>query len=585
MAKKLLYEETVIKGRKPRWPYDNTLSTAQRYSTVIAHIKSEKPNYTFSGWQVSGSSTVYQEPFNDENANPFPTFTTDGEINAVWSRVENVNVMCVPSSNTVSSDGDTITLTYYAIVGDNIVTDGVTLNVKSGDTTVSYTMGQDSVTPNGIIRNVTINSNSTEDSKQLVAYATYNGQNSEDTVVYQAAQDEQIIPDCDYFLFTYRWGADDGVDLDSLTVIYVQDQNGNYVDKSFTGIPVGFRHMIPTNRPDAKNYIVYQDDDDENGLLCMKHGGDNITSGDEGAIICLSNLVNTGEIHNGEKIIVKIYANWYKTKGNGDMNIDCKAYKRISGTPNFNEDINQEGYAFLPTSTCSTVWQTQEEEYNVKAEGRLNPMFEDNFAVVPTNLDNLYSHICTITYDVKTGSKTYKPRTTDNGREARYYDGRYEYMFIYNSTGYTDYIKTFPSTTTNVVIDGLYCYYYEQENMGYLETNDDKLYMSIWIGSKKNFTQVFTKDDIGVQFNDFDDEGFVRGLKLTKYNEGGINKLRININLAENNTVAKLTIRFSFTKCPDDGRPGVCLPSPDVDNDIYTTENRGFLQIIQNARN
>ena len=596
MAKKLLYEETVIKGKKPRWPYDNTLSTAQRYSTVIARIKSEKPNYTFSGWQVIGSSTVYPEPFNDENSNPFPTFTADGEINAVWSRVENVTVMCVPSSNTVGSDGDTITLTYYAMVGDNIVTDGVTLNVNSGETTVSYTMGQDSVTPNGIVRSITINPNSTEDSKQLVVYATYNGQNSETVYIYQAAQDEQIIPDCDYFLFNYFWtygdnGTDDdesddlgdGIDLDSLTVIYVEDEHGNIVDKSFTGKPVGFRYIMPTNR--QENYEVRQNDNPD-GILCMEHSGDNTNSGDEGAVLCLTNIVNTGEIRPHEKIIIKIYANWFERRIDGNMEINCRAFKRISGTPNFDEDItrdSQNHFKFIPTDKCEVVWDNFTQAFNVQAYGIMNALFEDAYTPY---LHNIYSPICTVTYDVDSGAKVYTPRATDTGRDASGVNTNLGTMF---KTSETNTNKTISATDRQCDFGGIYVDYYNTgELMEALITDEDKLYMSVWVGSPQtpNLIRIFDKNDLDKDLTGFENcEGFIESMRLTKTNENGINKLNIHVNVSENTERARRTIRFWLIKCPCDSehkKPGIVLRETGPDES--STQSWRYFSITQNMR-
>lgn len=182
MAEKVtLYNESIRNGEKARWPYDTSLPLSERYNTVMNSVKQAKNGYLFEGWRYNG--TIYKEPFQNEETNPFGPINEDIEIMAMWSRIF---VYCVRIPNVaVPYSGGNVSVTYYAVVGNQVInTNQVTLIVDS-TTDASYTRGSDSVYNSLRQCTFTVNQNSSHDIKRLVVYAQYNGINSEKLIIYQ----------------------------------------------------------------------------------------------------------------------------------------------------------------------------------------------------------------------------------------------------------------------------------------------------------------------------------------------------------------------------------------------------------------
>ena len=157
-----------------------------------------------------------------------------------------------------------------------------------------------------------------------------------DISIYQANAYENLIPSCDYFLFRYEWTDANGRDLDSLTHITntrLIDSNSN----DLSGVTVGY-YGTAYVKDEYNSYNVYGNELGENRPY-MKFGRDNMCNGSEYTIICLRNILESGEISNNDTIYVDIYANWRSEKRNGNISI---IYDQYSGTTNdhiFNEEI------------------------------------------------------------------------------------------------------------------------------------------------------------------------------------------------------------------------------------------------------
>ena len=119
MEKVTLYNETIRNGEKARWPYDTSLSSDKLYGTVMNNVKQAKSGYSFEGWKYN--NTIYKEPFQNEQTdpNPFGPINEDTEIMAMWSKIF---VYCVRiPDEVVPYEGGNVIVTYYAVVGNQIV--------------------------------------------------------------------------------------------------------------------------------------------------------------------------------------------------------------------------------------------------------------------------------------------------------------------------------------------------------------------------------------------------------------------------------------------------------------------------------
>ena len=306
----------------------------------------------------------------------------------------------------------TAKLTYFASLSSDpndistAFTDGVELITKSSD---RYTIGEPVVDDYVIKRDVTFNTYMGENGVNHTFTAEYEGATAS-TIIYQASQYENVIPAADYFIFTYSWDgpssttdinqSNGGLDLDSLTTIsapIISTVSGKYV-----GWNTPYKYIGSSSNP----YI--------------KWGGDNQQSGNEGAIVNFKAMANDFMIGLEDVIQCDIYANWYKRRDEGNMTINCSAYKgKENGT--FSDEIQQVGFAFLPIEgKCEKVWENSF-SINVLASGNLN----GGVAYVGC-VDTTYSLVATLRHNVGTQNTSLIMRQgADNG-----YNGGF------NQTGY-----------------------------------------------------------------------------------------------------------------------------------------------------
>ena len=578
MANTRLFTEKIKgTGKKARWPYDTSLSSAELYNTVMTNLKQQKVGYIFKGWRYNGQ--IYAEPFDDESTNPFGPITENTDIYAVWSKI---NVYCTTDKPVVVYEGDTVKVFYHAVTTEIVTSNEVKLYVDEANTTVSYTRSpNETVEGNERVCTFTINENTSQDGKNLVVYAEYKGVRSENLIIYQNNPYEYVIPDSDYFVFNYEWNFDDkgtstttddvgdGIDLDSLTVIYVEDAQGNVVNKSFTSIPVGYRSGYAN-----KSYSHYQVAS-QNGLLCMKHGGDNRQSGAEGAIICLTNIANSGEVNNLETIKIKIYANWYGRRMDGNMTINCKGYKSKEGSSGrYEDDIIEVSHGNWKTfevneNNCEVSWEGFSETMNIKAHGSDNARFENEFI---EHIGTIYSNVCTVSFNIGTGRKSYLNRTEDNGinrdtkpvyfkndrddgtqftlsTQRQAFDLNNIYFDYWGENGYM-----FTNDKDYIYLEYYYIYVKKDDPTQFIHSED---YNALTNEEKNNYTKkqpiTIKKEDLNKIFT-LDETAFLENLTFT---QGSDKKLNISFTLTDSNG-KKQDVDFFFIKFFDDGiRPAV----------------------------
>ena len=575
--KKTLYTEKVVSGDNARWPYDTSADSS--YNAVMNLLKQQKQTdgFLFAGWKFNNE--LHSEPFNDENNNPFGPIESDGvEIPAMWNQIF---VFCVADKETVSYEGENVDIRFYAVVGNQIINNSEVTLVIESQTTVTYTTSAATTDGNWKKQTFVINPNQTTETKTMTLHAEYKGVRSENLIIYQNNPYEYVIPDSDYFVFSYEWNFDDkgtstttddvgdGIDLDSLTVIYVEDAQGNVVNKSFTGIPVGYRSGYAN-----KSYSRYQVAS-QNGLLCMKHGGDNKQSGAEGAIICLTNIANSGEVNNSETIKIKIYANWFLRRIDGNMTINCKGYKSKEGSSGrYEDDIIEVSHGKWKTfevneNNCEISWEGFSKTMNINAYGLDNARFEDEFI---EHINTIYSDVCTVSFNIGTGRKSYLNRIEDNGinRDTKpvYFkndrnDGTHFKLSTQRQTFdlnniYFDYWGENGYMFTNekdyIYLEYYFIYVKKDDPTQFIHSED---YNTLTDEEKNNYTRKYPitikKEDLNKNFT-LDETAFLENLTFTQDSD---KKLNVSFTLTDSNG-KKQEVDFFFVKFFDDGiRPAV----------------------------
>ena len=383
------------------------------YPFTPDYTEPEMEAHVFVGWEYNGH--IY-EPAEFAEQNPFGPITAETNILARWKAV---TVSCWTDVLIFDYESHEISI-YYMANGGQITSTDVHL-YKDNSSTINVTIDDSESTEiTGICRElrVTIPENTSTSSKFLKVYAEYKGIRSELVTIEQTDQSIIIIPPSDYFIFTYSFTNQDGKDLDSLTVLTLEnkDDEGVYheVTTSFTNKGVG--------------YLAGSELKNDKQMLCVKHGGDNMSNqGAEGAILCFTNMTEDSHVNGLSKITANIYANWYSIKANGKMSISCKAFKHISSegheNPDYDYDINEvehvDGTYRYKTfeaveGHCDEVWTKEQTNIHINAYGHDNIRYI-YYDVGYSCAGQFYSDVCSVVFTMQNGGKQYVPRVADNG--------------------------------------------------------------------------------------------------------------------------------------------------------------------------
>lgn len=182
-------------------------------------------------------------------------------------------------------------------------------------------------------------------------------------ITQKAGEQVVVIPEFDYLVLRYSWEAQDGTDFDTATGF------------TNTGIPdvdnvyVGWSRGYTTTKENVGEYLV--------------HGGDNMQSGKEAALINMKKLLEDPNIDESEpNVIALIYGNWYSSRGRGNVVVSFTAYlggEMVKKGFNFENEGGEEVY-------------TGEVTTNVRASGGEN--FQD--------ITSLYTRIGQMVYAKET---------------------------------------------------------------------------------------------------------------------------------------------------------------------------------------
>lgn len=186
------------------------------------------------------------------------------------------------------------------------------------------------------------------------------GEQEINVTVLQKAGNVVVIPEFDYLVLRYSWSDSDGKDFDTATGFL--DTGMSDVDGKFVGWSLGYE----TTSMQVGNYII--------------HGGDNMSSGKEAALINMRELLSAPGLNENEpSVSAVIYGNWYEELGRGDVEVSFTAYlggEMKKGNFNFTNEGGEEVY-------------TGSVKVNVKSTGATNYQ----------NIKQLYTRIGTMVYD------------------------------------------------------------------------------------------------------------------------------------------------------------------------------------------
>ena len=384
--------EKVDAGEKAKYPY-----IEEEYKNGP-----EKNGYLFEGWKYNG--TVYEPPFDDEALNPFGPINASTDIITVWDKL---SIYADTNHTLIDGDGDTdsdLTKLMYWVqsVKGKKITNGVTIEDVSLDSDmlpiVFVGSGTTAVVDNKNVKTVKVAENDINKPRFYRFKAKYNvaphSLESEVIELKQVGKDQTILPPFDYLTFTYNWGENssdytNGKDLDSATFVRnsnipIESASGKTLNDFYVGYGSGLSGEKLT---EINQYMI--------------HGGDNTTSGNEGAMVNWKKICDRDFITEGiTTLYLDIYANWYEFRNAGNMSITFKTYKG-------NDGLVKNGYIFEPTGDTVQVSSKTLTGLNVYAFSSANT----------NNVKNFYSKVATVEYDIKTKSAVLIGEYTRSGRE------------------------------------------------------------------------------------------------------------------------------------------------------------------------
>lgn len=312
------------------------------------------------------------------------TITTDHTctVYPIWAKVK---VVADTNHTYIGGDGDSDTdltkLYYYIATGDEgtCVAEGVTfeeVELADGELKIQFTEKQTTTEDGKNVKIIKVSENDVNKDRYYRFRAKYNGNYSDTIEIRQVGKEQIILPAFDYLTFKYNWTDDDGRDLDSATTI----RNS---------------HIKVTDSTTLDDYYVgYGGNGNSNAIVktYIQHGGDNMSSGDEGALVNWKTILNRDYISEGiTTLYCDIYANWFGTRNNGNMSVTFNTYKGDTG-------MEKDGYTFKPKDGTVLVSTKTLNVINVNAHGA------DNALKDTTIMKTLYSKVATLEYDIK--SKT-----------------------------------------------------------------------------------------------------------------------------------------------------------------------------------
>lgn len=345
-------------------------------------------------FKISENSGDSTKLFQVQATYPLDEGEVKSEVLSLTQNIASLDILCVASTALIPPTGGNAKITYYAKSGNDIITEGVELEILPATSdepqpTFSKSEGTNPITGNYV--EFIIGANPINKTKYIKARAKYRDRYSVEVIIRQVGKDATVLPDFNFFCFTYSWLEDAGRDFDSMTII---EGTGIQIDgKLLDDYPVGWNMGSGNTNAEVQKYIRW--------------GGDNNQSGAESVEINWKAICERDFISQGiYTIYAKVYGNWYTTKGTGLVTFNLSTYK---GT-----GMVQDGYTFVPDDNTTLVTK-QEKSVICYAQGKTNgrPTEEG------LNAKDCYSLLATLEYDVasKSALLVINPNAANSGRD------------------------------------------------------------------------------------------------------------------------------------------------------------------------
>ena len=450
--------------------YPITLTASTSTTTVgqaISFTKSPNCSYDTPDTvtiQVDGEpntvnkSVVWKEKDMSVTAIPEYVGTDGGTITishetCVPTMADELYVHVIPEHDTISYEGGNMNITYFASYSDDPSDTESVVDVND----IQLTWDNPDVIANGPATHsggihtqpVVFPLNDTENNINVKFTATTPEADGEATVTLL---NMFSLPPSDYLVFTYHW--DDGEDLDSLTIINtdkLETKSTAFTQSrilKLNEVGVGFNACESLPVLDENNNPI-------DGVYYIQHGGDNRQTGNEGAMICWNNIINSGKFGVDDILSVDIYANWFASRESGKMTMSVAAYKG-NGNPS-NLEMKLADFVFEPINGTQKVYPEIEGQGVVNGDilavggGNAYYAFESYLAGAPL----AYSKVATVKYNIKNKTPQIIPPTDPSGNDggmiynehditlstAELIDGSYKYSNI-------SAVKVYPSGQT-----------------------------------------------------------------------------------------------------------------------------------------
>lgn len=377
------------------------------------------------------------------------------------------NGLCLFQSDVelIESGFESSTQMYSFVSQNDFVCVDYKYEYESGDTNWSNWLTIDDSDCENL--KVSFSENESTDERSVVLKFTQTGSNkcSSESILIEFKQygDGSIfIPAFDYLVVRYFWGATEGDDLDTVTVIsaLLKTDGTPLTGEALTKYPyvdngVGWNHGTTitgdadTNR--NNNRVV----SGASGVY-LEHAGDNTDAGNECVYLNFKNLTDEESVrkmlNDGvSKIRIDLYGNWYNQKLNGRLDVSLLAY--------INGDMKDD-----PSDTYNFVNVNGTEVLNTMTNARVCTQGSGR----QTQYKTQYTHIGYVDYNIKDKSAILV--MNDECEEATYE--------LTNALTTTSMTVTYAESTTN--------------SISFNSTKDGAVFTNVTVSSPLDWVNNFT---------------------------------------------------------------------------------------------
>ena len=233
--------------------------------------------------------------------------------------------------------------------------------------------------------------------------AKYGDTYSSVITIKQSGVDQTVLPDFDFLTFTFTWTDNDGKDFDTAT--FVKGSNLPIISgKTLDEMPVGYGCNGSSSIYSAATKVYLQ------------HGGDNMKSGNECALVNWKTICDHDFISEGiTTLYCELWGNWYNEYVDGNCSATFKTYKGEG----MKHGTDENPFIFVPSGNTELVTEMTVSGH-VRAFSSSNASQRRNS---PTGDESgYYSHVASLEYDIASKTAFFtNMMTTPTGRNLRGY--------------------------------------------------------------------------------------------------------------------------------------------------------------------